>query len=189
MTGHPAAEILALWAGGDIDGDVRAELGLHLESCAECRRNVDEIRRTREILAASFEEPSETDLRQLRIGLLRSIEKRRRTARWCWSLAGAVAVLALVTMPTTHRTAPISPVAERNIQLPAFPASVHLALTLPEKKRIPAKPASRADLEQQTGLRAVNFVPGANGSTQLRLTTADPNVIILLTETESRVEQ
>src|SRR5690348_3960853 len=104
MNGHPAAEILALWAGGEIDGIVVSELGLHLESCAECRRNVDEIKRIREILVGSFEEPSEIELQQLRTGLIRALDKRGRTGRWCWSLASAAAVMVVVTLLLTHRT-------------------------------------------------------------------------------------
>ena len=189
MTGHPGAEILALWAGGDIDGNIASELGLHVESCAECLRNVDEIKRTREILAGHFAEPSEAELQQLRRELTRRLDQRRRGRRSYWSLASAAAVIVIATMPLTHRTTPIPPVAEQTIQLPVFPPSVHLALILPEEKEITSAPARRAHPEHAAGLRAVNLVPGANGSTELRLTTADPNVVILLAQTERPVEQ
>lgn len=188
MTRHPGVQILALWAGGDIDGHAASELGLHVECCAECRRNVEEIKRTREILAGYLAEPSATELQQLRTGLTQRLDQRRRSRGWCWSLAGAAVAIVIATMPL-HRTAPVPPVAERTIQLPAFSASLHLALILPEEKQITARRAPRAHPEQQAGLRAVNFVPGANGSTELRLTTADPNVVILLAQTERTVEQ
>lgn len=189
MNRHPAAEILALWTGADLDRDVTSELGLHLEGCAECRRKVEEIKRAQELLAASFEEPSEADLLQVRVGLRQSLEKRRLLL-WCWSLAGAAAALVLATVGVTHRSAPVAALEERTIQLPPFPISTRVALEVPDSKQIAKAHLQRRRTEQPTGLRAVNFVSGADGSTLLRLTTADPNVIILLPQpTERTVEQ
>jgi hypothetical protein len=189
MTGHPAAEILALWAAADLDPHVTSEVGLHLESCAECRGYVGEIKHTREVLAGCWEEPSEADLFQLRIGLGRSLERRRRTARWCWSLAAAASALVFMFGGVSHRSARVPAVTQESIQLPPLRISMPVALDIPAVKQVGRPRAQRPRAGQDAGLRGVNFVPRADGSTELRLTTADPNVIILLPRTETTVEQ
>lgn len=189
MSGHPQLEVLALWAGGDLEGSASLDVGMHLDSCAECRGSVEEIRRTQDFLRGAFEEPSEADLQLVRYGVAGRLVLQGRTARWCWSLVSSAAGLVLVAAIVMHRNAPVPAVAEPAIQLPAWYVPVHPALEIPELSRAERPPAQRAHALEDAGLRAVNFVARPDGSTQLRLTTADPNVVILLPPTERTVEQ
>ncbi len=66
---------------------------------------------------------------------------------------------------------------------------MHLALNLPEVKRVTRPPVRRSNDRPEVGLRAVNLVPRADGSTELRLITADPNVVILLPVVERTIQQ
>lgn len=188
MSKHPGEEVLALWAGGELDGSVAPEVNRHLEACTECRGRAEEIRSVRELLQGAFAEPSEADLQQLRSGLERLLKKRQAT-RWCWSLASAAAGLVFVLVGVSHRSTPVPIVPERTVQLLTLTRPVHLALNIPDTKPVVKRRVLPSRAEQPAGLRAVNFVPGADGSIQLRLTTADPNVIILLPTTERTGEQ
>jgi anti-sigma factor ChrR (cupin superfamily) len=189
MSGHPDSRTLALWVGGDLDAKSASTVGLHLDGCAGCRGTVGEIEKAQAMLRSAFPEPSEVDLQWVRCGVTRSLEDQRRTARWCWSLGSAAAALVLLFAGITHRQAPVPAAPVNTVQLPALSVPIHLALEIPEVKRTVLLRPERSRTRSEAGLRSVNFVPGADGSTQLRLTTADPNVIILLPPTERMIEQ
>jgi anti-sigma factor RsiW len=187
MNAHPDPKALALWAGGETDA--AEELGSHLQQCAECRGTVEEFERTRELLLGALAEPSEFDLQLVRRGVARHLDVRQRGLRWSWSLCGALAALVVVCIFSRHREQPTLAVAQPAVQLPILRKPMHLALSLPEVKRVTRPPVRRSNDGAEAGLRAVNLVPRADGSTELRLTTADPNVVILLPVVERRIEQ
>lgn len=189
MNGHPDMQALALWAGGDLEPDIAAELESHLRNCAACRGTVDEIEKAQELLRSAFNEPSEADLARVRRGIAGALEGRRRTARWCWSFGAVAASLMLLFVGLTHRKAPLQTREESPIELPLVTLRMHLMLGIPEVKRMERPSARRSPKEVEPGLRTVDFVPGVDGSSQLRLTTADPNVVIILPRKETTVEQ
>jgi len=189
MSGHPDPHELALWAGGDLHLSDAPRVGLHLDGCAECRQTVEEIESTQVLLRSAFAEPSEVDVESVRGGLARRLAARQRTARWCWSMGCAAAALLILFLGATYRKLPVPPVAERSIQLPRLSAPAHVELEIPEVKQVARPRPQRPHAREEAGLRAVNLLPGADGSLELRLTTADPNVIILLPPTERTVEQ
>ena len=189
MSGHPDPQVLALWVGGDLEVDAASRVGLHLDACAECRETVEEIERSKAILQSSFPEPLEVDLESVRRGVARTLAGRRRTVRWGWSLGSAAAALVLVFAGLTNRKPRVPIAPELVVQLPPFPIRIHLALEIPDEKRTIGSRHQRAHAGGEAGLRAVNFVPRADGSTELLLITADRNVVILLPPTERTIEQ
>ncbi len=189
MNGHPDPQTLALWAGADLKPDAAAEVELHSEDCAECRRTVHEIEKAQQLLRSAFEEPSETDLARVRRGIAWGLETRRRTARWCWSFATLAASLVLLFLGLMHRKALLPTPQESTVRLPLVAVRIQLALEIPELKQMERGRRPHPHIGPTAGLRAVNFVPSANGSVQIKLTTADPNVIILLPSAERTVEQ
>jgi hypothetical protein len=94
----------------------------------------------------------------------------------------------LLFVGVEQRKTPTAP--ERALQLPPSHDRMHFALNIPEVKRLERSPRRRpTHSPEDAGLRTVNFVARADGTTQFRVTTADPNVVILLSPLERTVEQ
>jgi anti-sigma-K factor RskA len=97
------ADDLALLALGQLQGDERAALEKHLEGCAACRRELEQLRGDTALLALSAAGP--TPPRRSRERLLKAIAKEPRAPkaagrRWTWTLVPwfAAAVFALATV-------------------------------------------------------------------------------------------
>ena len=97
------ADDLALLALGQLQGDERAALEKHLEGCAACRRELEQLRGDTALLALSAAGP--TPPRRSRERLLKAIAKEPRVAkaagrRWTWTLVPwfAAAVFALAAV-------------------------------------------------------------------------------------------
>jgi anti-sigma-K factor RskA len=83
------ADDLALLALGQLQGDERVALEKHLEGCAPCRRELEQLRGDTALLALSAAGP--TPPRRARERLLKSIAKEPRapkaaSRRWTWTL-------------------------------------------------------------------------------------------------------
>jgi len=97
------ADDLALLALGQLQGDERVALEKHLEGCAACRRELDQLRGDMALLALSTAGPAPP--RRARERLLKAMAKEPRAAklaarRWTWTLipwlASAAFALAAV---------------------------------------------------------------------------------------------
>lgn len=164
MKGHVDIETLALFSGGDLDARQRTSVGLHVNECPECRERVAEFRSIARQFEAFALEPSEDDLRFVREGIAREIASARpRQIGWMWWAVGAAAILLLLTFslqrPVEREPQLVQAVSLPPMMLPEVPLVIHR-----EKKRTPA-----------AGLQKVSVVGNS-----LRLTTADPNIGILL---------
>ncbi len=83
------ADDLALLALGQLQGDERVALEKHLEGCAPCRRELEQLRGDTALLALSAAGP--TPPRRARERLLKAIAKEPRapkaaSRRWTWTL-------------------------------------------------------------------------------------------------------
>ncbi len=92
------AEDLALYALGGLDGDERAQLEKHLEGCAGCRRELEQLRGDMALMALSAAGP--VPPRRARQRLLEAVGRERRPAvgrerRSWWAFVPWVAAAAL----------------------------------------------------------------------------------------------
>ncbi len=188
MSGHPDPHTLALWAGGDLDSIAKFKLAPHVNSCAQCRQTIQELERAKAMLQGAFAEPFETDLQWVRCGVAERLKAQRGTKRWSWFPGTAFAALAVfVSIAVMRRDLPEPLKQKEPVLLPIPHVPMQLALTIPDLKRV-GRPRPTHN-PREAGLRTVNLVARTDGTTQFRITTADPNVVILLSPMERTVEQ
>jgi len=103
------ADDLALYALGALSGDERLALEKHLEECASCRREVEQLRADSALLAFSVAGPRPPARSRQRLMAAIAKEPRRiqSTARrrWTWlDFIAAAAVLLIVVLLLRHET-------------------------------------------------------------------------------------
>ena len=114
MSGHEQfADDLALLALGDLQGDERIALEKHLEGCAACRRELEQLRGDMALLALSATGPAPP--RRARERLLKAVAKEARAPMkagrsWSWTLipwfaAAAFALAAVFFFQQSDRLA------------------------------------------------------------------------------------
>src|SRR5215470_1560961 len=103
------ADDLALYALGALSGDERLTLEKHLEECAACRREVEQLRADSALLAVSVSGPRPPARSRQR--LMSAIAKEPRRAqvvtkrRWTWlDFVAAAAVLVVVVLLLRQNT-------------------------------------------------------------------------------------
>ena len=188
MTEHISEERLALYAGRDLPADEAANVEAHLRGCGECQAQAGEYRKTQEFLAAAVLDPEPDELREVRAGIARRLRdhRRRATALWVWP-AAAAAVLALFFVASilrldTHTSDSMRPMVthvktpETLWMTPVFPAP-HLEIAALRKKRPDRRP----------GIRTVALLRRPDEPALIKMTTSDPNVVILW-EASERVQ-
>lgn len=186
MKRHPHPKMLSLYAGGDLEGAESIELSAHLAECPQCCEVLTDFQAFQRILRVAVPEPAGIDLQLTRQRITERILQRRQAAKWRWAISSAAAALTIIVLAVVFSRRSVQLPLDDSLRVPLMSRSIHLTLELPEAERMlkvhhPARVG--------TGLRAANFVPRGDGTFQLRLTTADPNVIILLPPaTESTVE-
>ncbi|MGH9516220.1 MAG: anti-sigma factor [Terriglobales bacterium] len=93
------AEDLALYALGSLEGDEKLSLEKHLQECASCRRELDDLRGSAALLALSASGPRPPARSKSRLMDAIAKEPRARTAssptRW-WSALGWAAAAAML---------------------------------------------------------------------------------------------
>ena len=173
MNPHPAEELLALYAGADLDVHESAEVAAHLRECPECREKAKEFESLAQLVESAAFEPAPGDLKSVRGAVMERIGCSRRAYQrlWLGTAAGFGAAAVIVLFLFIPRTTPTVPVIETPVPVPSAPL---MSRELPNPVLQPAQRPARA------GLRAASWITRSDGSSQLRLTTADPNVVILL---------
>lgn len=101
-------EDLALYALGALDGDERSRLEKHLEGCAACRRELEQLRANGALLAFSTTGPKPSERSKARLMNAVAKEPRaqtqaRRARLWWGALGWVTAALALVVAVTLWR--------------------------------------------------------------------------------------
>lgn len=184
ITGHISEEHLALYLTGDVAvADSRA-IRAHVEECAACRETVEEFERTRELLRGAWEEIAEEDLQDVRAGVMARVRGQAAASSWrMWCAGAAAACLALFCGLYLGTRQP----EEHGLVQPNESA---LAIVPPNQPKLLLPPVERVARARTghhraaAGMRSVALIAQASGPPVIRLSTADPNVVIFLTPEE-----
>jgi anti-sigma-K factor RskA len=168
MSGHEQfAEDLALYALGALEGAEKVSLETHLQECASCRRELEELRGDATLLAFSASGPRPPERAKAR--LLQSMSQEPRAVRsrprvnW-WAAAGWIAAAAMlvfvvgVSRQNTQLHSTIAELsgmierdrasAEKNSEILQAPDAASFEV-LPVSLKTPPPPAGRAIYSKQ----------------------------------------
>ena len=180
MNEHPDVELLALYAGGELVARERHALTAHLRVCDDCQRELAELQSTRQLLARALPEPSDIDVRAVRDSLVRRLRLVPTTDHRMWRWAGAFAAVAFTIVAfavNRKELAPAMRMAEQTAQSQSLPLLVGPTLELPLQELHRVRVRRR---RPGGGIRDVALLARRDGPSQLKLSTADPNVVILI---------
>ncbi len=172
MSNHPGEERLALYFRDDFDGDEGRAVEEHLQGCAGCQRIVSDFQRSHELIDTFSAEPTPEQLSEVRRAVMSHLADHKN--RWSAPLAGMAAAAAAVLFATlyTHR-APV--------YIPPVVTVRHVA---PERRVVSLPPALHVNRKihhrPAAGLRSVELIAREDQAPLIKMTTADPNVVILL---------
>lgn len=176
---HLSEEQVALYVGGDLLAEEAETVKAHFENCAECRRISADFRDSRAILETAIQEPSGDDLRDVRLQVMQRIERRKRvTQHWRWLAAAAAVVIAAVLL--AHLRLPRNTINSRSVTAAELRISYQplIETSLPNlefnTRHLQTKPHQSAP-----GIRKVTLLAERNGPPILKMTTSDPDVVIL----------
>jgi anti-sigma factor RsiW len=175
VTNHPPETELALYSSGDLSSGDLVSVSRHLTDCIACRQRVSEFERLQTIFASLPAEPATDDLLAVRARVLEALNRHRKwqkVGKWALTAAAAAALVVLVRLqrpPVIHQRAIAT--AQQNAPQP-IPAPHRRPQTLPVVHRRPHP--------VQPGLRSIALITAPGQSPMIRMTTSDPNVIILL---------
>jgi hypothetical protein len=173
-------EDVALYLTGDLELRKTAAMRVHLNCCSECQGRLTDFSRTADLMRAAWGAPAGDDLRLVREGVRTVLSRRRTSSRRMtrWAIAASLACAAALSVwrsePREQQQAESLP--ETQLLSPVVPAP----FVLPNL-RVSKRVRHRNQLPMiEAGLRSVALVTNSSGNSELRLTTADPNVVILL---------
>ncbi|MDQ2839446.1 MAG: hypothetical protein M3Y72_00060 [Acidobacteriota bacterium] len=196
MNDHPTDQVLALYSSCDVSSSEYAQLTAHLDSCQTCRSALDDLKDVQQLLRAAFPEPDDLELQHLRASIIERVDRQKGTNRrpWVWNAAIA-AVTTIAFIVTVHRGNFGLPDTSPPLYVRSIPPPVQIASELPLPSapvlmtRLSLPPGSRSARARRShaeaGIRAAVWNIRSNGSSQLKLTTADANVVILLPLTKA----
>lgn len=174
---HPSEEQLSLYAWGDLHPQDHHAITGHLRDCGQCRKLLSEFEEAQRLITASLQNPTESELSEVRTRLtarLRPQGSRVRPGVW-WS-AGVAAALTLLALPhvVNHQ-----PSVAQNVEQPVLAERIPPGPML----QIPLTPVAtsrpKRSLLPKAGIRSVTLISQADREPIIKMTTADPNVIIL----------
>jgi hypothetical protein len=176
---HVSEERLALYAGSDMSRDEAGAVEGHLRSCARCRASLAEFRDDRAALLSTLREPAADELLDVRRRVLQRLEGQKgRRKQWIWATAAvAVVVIAFLLFPWQQ---------SRRVVYPETATTYHLWAPYRQIAR-PSIPNLAANVESRRGnrndpapgLRTVSLLSERDGPQILKMTTSDPEVVIL----------
>ena len=179
---HVPKERLALYAGGDLVSEELRRIEGHLGTCRECRDLLAEFRGNLVALQIRLAGPTADELLAVRRGVIQQLQKRHRVvAGWRWAAAGVAVTAAVSTVLVFHPEPPpknagnAPPAATAYLRVPYRPTA---EVSLPNLKRELAH-TRRVRRPEPAGIRSVNLLAQQDGPRILKMTTADPNVVIL----------
>lgn len=183
MMYHVSESQLALYSTGDLESMELELVARHLADCTECRERSAEFKNLQGVFSNLQIEPTSDDLRQMRVQTMQAIRtNQRHSGLWRWAPAAA-AVVAIVLLfrgnhtpvPENHPVRPKFVAVQRSLQ-PEAPVHV-IPVVRPIHRRPPA------------GLKSIALLTTADHEPTIKITTFDPNVIILLPSDSSSDER
>jgi anti-sigma factor RsiW len=169
MTHVPEAE-LALYAGGELSGAEAIAVERHVAECAECRRNLEEIRRAGTWLKSVAVQPGAGEVNALRERVYAG--QRRRVPLWAPAVAAVICVVFGVLLFRPGRV-PSEPAVA--IALPPLPIGRASAPPLV----LPSPVLHRAVKAKHVEPRLTLLAHSDGDMPVVRVKTSDPNVVIL----------
>jgi anti-sigma factor RsiW len=187
---HVREEQLALYARGDLPSWESKAVTTHLQGCSQCQKALTEFYEIQNFVTRSLQDPGTSELSKVRIALAASLRPQQDGGRhWAWWGAGVAAALALFVLPRSFEHQPI--VMERAKPITAASALPQSIIPGPAIQ-IPLAPVAasrpRHVRSQKAGIRAVTLITQADQEPVIKMTTADPNVVILW-QLNQRTEQ
>ncbi len=183
MMGHISEESLALFAGGDLPPDEAANTEVHLRGCGACQALLREYRDAQEFVTASAQDPKPDELRELRAGIARKLgEGVRGVPSWTlWAAATAAAIALLFVSRFRQPSVTQVRVPEMLWIRPVLPVP-HLELAAVRRTRREA--TRREPTLREPGIQTVALLTRPDEPSFIKITTSDPNVVILWQPTE-----
>ena len=170
MSGHVSENRLALYASGDLPVSEAARVAGHLRDCMQCRGALGAFEEARSFLIASAGDPDPRDLHEIRQRVASRLRIARPEKGWAFGFAGIAAAIILLVFGIGHQrktTNEVNVVA----QLPPPPVPAPVIRIVPATHRAVRKP--------RAGLRSVALITRTDKPPLIRMTTADPSVVIL----------
>ncbi len=173
-------KLLALSLSGDLDGEQSTSMATHIKECETCRNVLAELQFSKHLLADSFEEPAEEDLRSVRIGIIDQLASDARRRVWPSVAAIAAGVTILFTAVLFRRNPDEHIHVAGTAQRSDIVVGARMLQTMPSVKPVrqvhrrvhrPVAPA---------GLKSVVLTSNGSGKPELRMVTADADVFIIL---------
>lgn len=177
MNSHPVDEALALFYGGELSRAEGARVAAHVDQCPKCRATVAEFAYSAGMLRRAFPDVAAEDLHAVRESVLAAVRERRKSWPFVWiGAALATATIALFMVAIWFRPKPLAPPAIARVPIAQTPPeSVALAPVLSA-----IAPVHHHRRRAHAGIRAITLVARGNEPPQLKILTADPNVVIYL---------
>ena len=180
---HIREEQLALYAWGDRPLLESNAVTAHLQACGPCRKALSEFQEARSFVTGSLQNPGANELSEVRINLAAKLQPQQfRISPWAWWATGIAAALGLLILPRVAEHRPVAPQKIEPLMLteninPGPPLQIPLtpvAASRPKHLRFP-----------KAGIRSVTLISQADREPVVKMTTADPNVVILWQLNES----
>ncbi len=175
MSAHVTENQLALYAGGDLDPVEAGAVAAHLGECEACRASLAAFEQLETLLKMSFAEPEADELSAVRRKIREKLSRKHQRRGWKWAWAAAAAAVAVVTSLVSFESR--APKAEVPVvaQVPPPPVPAMRFVETPHLERT----GERRERRSQAGLHTVALITRADAPPLIRMTTADPNVVIL----------
>ena len=173
-------EVLALFLSDDLDAEQSGTVLEHVNECEACRQRLAELQLSQQLLANSFEEPTEEDLRTVRIAVKSRLALHSRRSAWPFAAAAAFGLAVLLAPVLVHHK------AEEQSHSGAAVRRLEVAVATQPPRTLPNLRAFRQVRRrvqrhvQEAGLRSAVLSTNVSGKPELRMVTADPDVVILL---------
>jgi hypothetical protein len=179
VTDHPQEDELALYASRDLDSGRLASIAHHLNTCGACRRCVTEFDHLQTILTSIPAEPDTADLAELRTAVMETLSQtanRQRILKWA---VAATAAGVLVTGLLLHQT---DRELVRRPDLPPVASAQHKPDMAPKPEAVirSVRVVRRRQHRPTPGLTSIALTTTNGQAPLIKVTTSDPNVIILL---------
>lgn len=170
---HIREEQLALYAAGDLAPHDKSATAAHVQNCGTCQAIVAGFHEVQDFVSSALLDPAADELMEVRDGIRIKLRERRSWAGRGWAAWAAVAAAAaaMIFFGIEHKpiTAPqpVPPVAQlKPLEMP------HLQI----RQVVLHKPRVR---HRDAGIRSVDLIARADQPPLIKMTTADPNVVIL----------
>jgi len=181
VTEHISEERLALYAARDLPARETASVETHLRCCGECQALVTEYQDAQAFLTESVEDPSPDELRRLRDGIAHELTSvgHHAPAPWLWpALLTPALALTLIFVTTWQRLVYPRHSREESTGQVIVPQTIPALPALPTP-RLETVALPKKAVRPTAGLRTVALLQRADESPFIKMTTPDPNVVIL----------